>query len=375
MPIRPVDRDALADACRSVAEEKFGFVYVDRDKDRIISEYESTDTSLVNVDTLSRSGLQDSLEEIAAEESMPFEQIRSDVFYHDPFGRGVDMGVAEELQALFQNRIVVTTEQIRQRFDLAHDDAKFFADELRSNGRNLVMRIAAGSRDYYTVGPKLKDHVGSNAQDLDDKLTQQSSRGTVSHEKLEDTISVTAVSDVIDYLQTEGYVIDLDGSYLVPAALDEFTRWLADEIESDVVDTFEDSGNVVPVSEYDSLLRTEIDRLSDVLSAVRSSRGDTDESDILGGVRDRLAESAQLEVDERHGVAVKADAVDADVESHAEKIARDVLGGGTTMSLSSAKESATSEVEELRLAATDTANGYLRDRITERVHEQIEEDF
>jgi hypothetical protein len=375
MPLRPVDRDVLSDACRSIAQDNYGFVYVDRDEEEIKSEYQTGEKGLMNADSVSTADVKDGLEEIAAEETSPFERIRAGVYYVDPFGIGIDMGVADELQELFRNQIVITTEQLRQHFDLAHDDAEFFAEELRTNDRGLVMRIVAGNRDYYTVGPKLKDHVGDSGEDLDDKLIHRSRNGTLSHEKLEDAISVAAVSDVIDYLQTEGYVVDLDGEYLVPAALDEFTRWLADEIESEVVDAFDDSGHVVPAAEYDSLIRSEVERLSDVFSAVRSSRGDTDEREIVTGVRDRLADNIQIEVDERHGVAAKRDAVEADIESYSDEIVQDVLGGKSTMSLPNAKEAAREQVEQLQLAVTDTANSYLRDQITERVHEQIEEEF
>ncbi len=375
MPLRPVDRDVLSDACRSIAQDNYGFVYVDRDEEEIKSEYQTGEKGLMNADSVSTADVKDGLEEIAAEETSPFERIRAGVYYVDPFGIGIDMGVADELQELFRNQIVITTEQLRQHFDLAHDDAEFFAEELRTNDRGLVMRIVAGNRDYYTVGPKLKDHVGDSGEDLDDKLIHRSRNGTLSHEKLEGAISVAAVSDVIDYLQTEGYVVDLDGEYLVPAALDEFTRWLADEIESEVVDAFDDSGHVVPAAEYDSLIRSEVERLSDVFSAVRSSRGDTDEREIVTGVRDRLADNIQIEVDERHGVATKRDAVEADIESYSDEIVQDVLGGKSTMSLPNAKEAAREQVEQLQLAVTDTANSYLRDQITERVHEQIEEEF
>ncbi len=375
MPLRPVDRDVLSDACRSIAQDNYGFVYVDRDEGDIKSEYQTGEKGLMNADSVSTADVKDGLEEIAAKETSPFERIRAGVYYVDPFGIGIDMGVADELQELFRNQIVITTEQLRQHFDLAHDDAEFFTEELRTNDRGLVMRIVAGNRDYYTVGPKLKDHVGDSGEDLDDKLIHRSRNGTLSHEKLEDAISVAAVSDVIDYLQTEGYVVDLDGEYLVPAALDEFTRWLADEIESEVVDAFDDSGHVIPAAEYDSLIRSEVERLSDVFSAVRSSRGDTDEREIVTGVRDRLADNIQIEVDERHGVAAKRDAVEADIESYSDEIVQDVLGGKSTMSLPNAKEAAREQVEQLQLAVTDTANSYLRGQITERVHEQIEEEF
>jgi len=304
MSLRPVDRDVLSDACRSIAKENYGFVYVDRDEEDIKSEYQTGDKGLMNADSVSTADVKDGLEKIAGEETSPFERIRAGVYYVDPFGSGIgidmggDMGIADELQQLFRNQIVITTEQLRQHFDLAHDDAEFFAEELRTNDRGLVMRIVAGNRDYYTVGSKLKDQVTGGGEDLQDKLIHRSRNGTLSHDKLEDAISVSAVSDVIDYLQTEGYVIDLDGEYLVPAAIEEFTRWLAAEIEDDVLAAFADANYVLPASEYHALLEEEIQRRSNVLSAVRSSRASTTDDEIVNAVTERFESdnSPQVEV-------------------------------------------------------------------------------
>lgn len=377
MPLRPVDRDVLSDACRSIAQDNYGFVYVDRDEEEIKSEYQTGEKGLMNADSVSTTDVKSELEEIAAEENTPFERIRAGVYYLDPFGIGIDMGVADELQELFRNQIVITTEQLRQHFDLAHDDAEFFAEELRANDRGLVMRIVAGNRDYYTVGPKLKDHVGGSGEDLEDKLTHRSRNGTLPHDKLEDAISVSAVSDVIDYLQTEGYVIDLDGEYLVPAAIEDFTRWLASEIEDDVLAALADANYVVPASEYRSLLEEEIERRSNVLSAVRSSRGSTTEKQIVDAVVERFKsdDSPTVEVVESAGVAVHRGPADEEVESHANEIVRPVLRDTTAGTPSSMLDDVRPDIDDLRLASADRANDYLQTEIEERAEELIREDF
>lgn len=377
MPLRPVDRDVLSDACRSIAQDNYGFVYVDRDEEEIKSEYQTGEKGLMNADSVSTADVKDGLEEIAAEETSPFERIRAGVYYVDPFGIGIDMGIADELQELFHNQIVITTEQLRQHFDLAHDDAEFFAEELRANDRGLVMRIVAGNRDYYTVGPKLKDHVAGSGEDLEDKLIHRSRNGTLPHDKLEDAISVSAVSDVIDYLQTEGYVIDLDGEYLVPAAVEEFTRWLAAEIEDDVLAAFADANYVLPASEYRALLETEIERRSNVLSAVRSSRASMTDDEIVDAVAERFEsdDSPQVEVVESDGVAVHRGPADEEVEAHASEVVRPVLRDTTAGTPSSLLDDVRPDIKELRLASTDRANDYLRSRIEERAEELIREDF
>ena len=373
MPLRPVDQDALAEACRSIARTNYGFVYVDRDQDQIKNAYESQDKSMLHTDSLSTSQIKEPLREIAGDDNFPFEQIRSGVFYMDPFGVGIDMGIAGELQRLFRSQIVITTEELRQRFDLAHDDAEFFASELHD--RDLVMRIVAGNRDYYTVGPKLKDHVDGDGEDLNDKLAHRSMNGKISHGQLEEAITVSAVSDVIDYLQTEGYVIDLDGEYLVPAAIDEFTRWLAGEIQSDVIDAFETTGYVMPVSEYDSLLTEQIESRSNVLAGVRSSRGDTSEREILQSVKERFASGDEPQLVTENRLAVHAGPIEEEIETHAQELVRPVLNDTTAGTPSSMLEDVKPDIDELRLAQTDAANEYLRGRITDRAEELIREDF
>ncbi len=373
MPLRPVDQDALAEACRSIARDNYGFVYVDRDQEQIKNAYESQDTSVIHTDSLSASGIKESLRAVAGDDNFAFEQIRSGVFYMDPFGVGIDMGIAVELQRLFRSQIVITTEELRTRFDLAHDDAEFFAGELHN--RDLVMQIVAGNRDYYTVGPKLKDHVDGEGEDLDDKLAHRSMNGKISHGQLEEAISVSAVSDVIDYLQTEGYVIDLDGEYLVPAAIDEFTRWLAGEIESAVIDAFETTGYVMPVSEYDSLLTEQIASRSNVLAGVRSSRGDLTERGLLQNVKDRFETDEEPQIVVERGLAVQAGPIDDEIETHAQEVVRPVLNDTTAGTPSSMLEDVTPDIQQLRLAQTEAANDYLQQRITDRAEELIREEF
>ena len=374
MPLRPVDKDALADACRSIARRNFGFVYVDRNQEEIKNEYESRDKSVIHTDSLSTSQIKEPLREIAGSDNFPFRQIRSGVFYMDPFGVGIDMGIAGELQRLFRSQIVITTEELRKRFDLAHDDAEFFAGELHD--RDLVMRIVAGNRDYYTVGPKLKDHVDGDGEDLDDKLVHRSMNGKISHDQLEGAISVSAVSDVIDYLQNEGYVIDLDGEYLVPAALDEFTRWLAGEISEEVLEAFETAGFVMPVSEYRSLLTEAIESRSNVLAAVRSSRGETTEREIVDAVADRFAGGDSPQITTEDGqLAVHTGPFEEEIETHAQEVVRPVLNDTSAATPSSMLEDVKPDIEELRLAQTDAANQYVQRRITDRAEELIREDF
>lgn len=371
MPLRPVDRELLSDVCRGIAEENYGFLYVHREKDRIRSEYESGEKSLTRRGTVSTSAIEEALQDVANDETYQFERIRGGVYYLDPFGTSDDFGITSELEGLFRNRMVVTTEELRERFDLSLDDADFFVRQLTR--RDLVMRIAAGNRDYYTVGTKLKDEFGNPG--LDEKLKGRSRYGKISHDDLESAISVSATTDVINYLETEGYVVDLDGEYLVRSGLDEFGTHLSETVADAVAEEFEDSGYVMPLDEYRQVLRNSIEARSDVLTTARSVRSDVlTESEVLDPVEASLADRG-FEVDEDAGVAVHREPFEEQVDAHSEELAAPVLASDVAASPSSMMEEVEPDIAELQLAATEAANEYVRDRVRERTRERIEEAF
>ncbi|MEZ3143532.1 hypothetical protein [Halobaculum sp. MBLA0143] len=378
MPIRPVDNDVLSDACRSVAEENYGFVYVDREKQAIKDAYESEGSGLVHSGSVSNTDIKQELREMASAEDYPFERIRPGVFYVDPFDKGLDMGVADELQELFDHDLVATAEDFRRQFDLALDDVSFFVEELQDNERGLVLRIAAGARDYYTIGPQLKERVDGRGEDLNDKLASEGMNGRITHENLEDAISVTAVSDVINYLESEGYILDLDGEYLVRDDVDEFARWLWEGIEEEVVTAFQDAGYAMPKTEYRSLLVDQIESYSNVLAAVRSSRPglDLDQDDIVKHVAEWFESGTGIEeTDGRVPIAKHTDEVDAEVAGRAESMVQPVVNKEGAHTASSLKQEVEPEIEELRMASTEPANEYLRDEVRQRVSDLIDEEM
>ena len=133
------------------------------------------------------------------------------VYYVDTFSVGSSDAVTNELTSTFSHNVVITSETLRSRFDLAMDDVEFFVAELTE--RDLVQRITAGERDYYTIGPRLKEHAENVG--FDSQLARKAKDGKISHSALEDIISIAATKDIIRYLEQEGYVIDMDGEYLV----------------------------------------------------------------------------------------------------------------------------------------------------------------
>ncbi|QZP39456.1 hypothetical protein [Halobaculum magnesiiphilum] len=374
MPLRPVDRDVLEDISQDISQSNYGFLYVDRVRDDLKDQYQSREKGRLKAPKLSTSDVKESLRDLAEDENYSLERIRSGVFYWDPFGSGTRTGITERLKGVFRDQMVVTTEDLRKAFDLAHEDADFFAKQLRR--QNLVMRIAAGSRDYYSVGSRLKEETGED--DLKGKLKRRATHGKLSHGQLEEAISVAATSDVIGYLQGEGLIIDMDGEYLVRSALDEFAEKLADDLGDDVSRAFEDAGNVMPTGEYDSLIESEIEVRSNVLAHVRSSGADIGKRDVIEAVREQYDDEdgdPHVEVLDARSLAVAVEPFDRMVEGRAEDLTRPLLQDLTATTADNLKQELREEIEDLHLTTSDAGNAYARTKVRERGEALIDERF
>lgn len=365
MTLLPVDTDVLEDVCRDIAQNNYGFVYVSDQKGEIKSAYENADVGLVNARSLSSSDMRKALVEMSTDEFVDLEQLRDGIFYVDPFGVKGNMNITRELTNLFGQRLVVTGETLRSRFSLAIDDMEFFADELAD--RNYVRRITAGKRDYYTIGPQLKEHADDVG--LDSRLEREASNGKIAHSDLESVIDVDATSDVIRYLDREGYIVDLDGEYLVEEAIDEYARYLGDEI-ADAIDTeFEESSYVLRTDEFEQIVKNEIDSQFDVLSQARSVR-----REILEGTRTTLLDELGLE-DGREMVEATGPFEDI-VEDHARRVRSNLKAEEDQLpgTLPEWVELADDHFEELQVSNSTAVNEYVRDAVRERYRSLVNEE-
>jgi hypothetical protein len=364
MTLLPVDTDVLEDVCRDIAHDNYGFLYVSEHKNDIRSGYEGADTGLLNARTLSASDMRKALAEMAADEFLDLEKLRDGVFYVDPFGVKGNMNITRELTNLFGQRLVVTGETLRSRFSLAIDDINFFVDELAE--RNYVRRITAGKRDYYTIGPALKEHADDVG--LDARLDREASNGKIAHGDLESVIDVAATSDVIRYLDREGYIVDLDGEYLVEESIDEYGRYLAERIEDDVEDELANSSHVLRSEEFEQVVENAIDDRFDVLSTARSVR-----SEILAAVETALIENLGLE--QGPEMVVAAEPFDAVVEEQARRVLDSVRAEHDVFaSPSEFLERAEAEFEAVHVASDERVDDYVRSAVEDRYESIVNEE-
>ncbi|WP_255681518.1 hypothetical protein [Natrinema sp. SYSU A 869] len=273
------------------------------------------------------------------------------------------MNITRELTNLFGQRLVVTGETLRSRFSLAIDDIDFFVDELAD--RNYVRRITAGKRDYYTIGPALKEHADDVG--LDARLEAEASNGKIAHSDLESVIDVAATSDVIRYLDREGYIVDLDGEYLVEESIDEYGRYLADRVADTVEEEFADSSHVLRSEEFDQVVENAIDNRFDVLSSARSVR-----TEILESVETALLDRLGLE--QGPEMVVAAEPFDAVVDNQARRILENVRAEYDVFaSPSEFLDRAEDDFDAVHVASDERVNEYVRNAVEERYEAIVNE--
>lgn len=367
MPLRPTDTDVLADICTSVALQNYGFLYVDRVGDEIRSQYESANTGTLNASSLSRTDIKKAMDDIVSDEYSELQRLRTGVYYYDPFGTGDNREITGELTALFRQQLVVTSEKLRSRFEIAIDDIDFFTDELED--RRLLKRIAAGERDYYTIGSQLKEQAGEAG--VETRLRDEATYGKLSHGQLETVINVSATADVIRYLEAEGFVIDLDGEYLVQSddAISEFGAYLAGEIEDEVAAEFEESAYVLPAGEFSQFVESRVSERSDVLAHAREVRGQ-----ILDATENAL--EASLGLDEDAPVVKRTTEFEAYVDRRAEEIQHEVTSSDERLATESDFQDVGHPlVEDVRVGTAQQANEYARNAIRERFDQLVHDEF
>ncbi|MFB6070061.1 MAG: hypothetical protein ABEJ76_03480 [Halanaeroarchaeum sp.] len=363
MALLPVDEDVLEDVCESIARKNYGFLYVSDYRNEIKSAYESADTGLLNARALSGSDLREALASLANDEFRDLEQIRDGVFYFDPFGATSNEEITDELTHLFSQRLVVTAETLRSRFSLAIDDIEFFVDELAD--RDYVRRIRAGKKDYYTIGPGLKEHADDVG--LDARLQSEATHGKISHSDLESVIDVAATTDVIRYLDREGYIVDLDGEYLVEEAIDEYGEHLAKRIEDTVADELADSSYVLRTDEFEQVVENEAETYVD-LGQVNRVR-----SQVVDAVQSALESRIGLERDSE--MVVESESFDALVDDEARRILGEVKGEYDVFgSPSEFVERAEDRFEDVHVATDPTVNEYVRSAVADRYEEIVNEE-
>jgi len=364
--IRSVDDELLEDICRDIALENYGFLYVNDHKSKLQEEYENADTGLMTTGSLSRSDIEETLGSLTENSISAFQRLRSGVYYYDPFNTREGSRVSDELKGIFTYDLVVNKQTIESRFDIAPTDVDYFADELENE--NFIRSIAAGERDYYVSGPRLKDETSGDAS-VDTQLQEEAKHGTISHTDLENVIDVAATSDIIRFLEKNDFIVDLDGEYLVDSAFDDYAQHLSSAVGDDVVEEFDDIG-ALPSTEFDQVLRNEIEERFDVL--VHLDRSDTKQ--LMESVSEDIVDTYDLEV--KRNLVVDPDPFGEYIEQRARQTRDDVENEhGLLPSPSDYEEYGYPEIDDLEVSDEPRLNEHVREAIRTEFDALVDERF
>ncbi|WP_267161223.1 hypothetical protein [Halovenus salina] len=373
--VRPVSTEVLQDICEEIARENYGFVYLADHKSEIKEQYEQAETGFKYTNSLSLSNIKSGMQEIADDDFNSFERLRGDAYFVNPLDRGWGQRIGDELESLFTTNLVLHKKRLEKKFDIAPNDVDYFARKLSESG--YIDRIPAGERDYFVGGSELKDETSRDIG-LDAQLKSRAdAEGKLSHRELEEIIDVAATENVIDYLSQNDFIIDLDGEYLVQAALDEFAHSLADRIADQVTEEFQESEYVLHQPEFEQVIENNINESTTILKEARAVR-----QKIIARTEDALTEELDLSERAAYNMVVMSDPkLDGQgfaelVDEQARAVKKQVARSDVTITKRSEQLSAGEErIADLQLGRTQKSREFIRDEIQERYEEMVDQEW
>lgn len=381
MTLLPINNEALWTACKKVAQENYGLLYMDADKNvgSVIKEYKNAQKKPLKASTINRDDLTKFLTERAKEEhdDESLTKLRESVYflresvYFIPvvFGEK-DLGdlEIEKLTDMFKKNIVVSTEMIRKEFEVAFDDGLFFANELAN--RSLIKPLSEGGK-YYVMGDTLKDSVSTDLFKM--AIGNYANDGLITPAGLEEAIKVDATNDVIRYLEKENILVKVNSRYLVHGMTVEFSEKVAEEIKGSVEERFKEYNYVVNETMIRGVIEENINERYNISD-------DMIKEEVVSSVLDQVI--MRCGFDRMHdGILVESIRLDQLTDEEAEKIyseiknekkLRDVL----TFDALEMKEDADRKISaELYLNPDTTADQVIKEKIKEKCNLYIDKYF
>ena len=370
MPILPKDKEALWDACKEIARENYGLLYVDTEERMkgLIKKYEERASKRRLVaSTVSSKGLMEFLAERIKGEGEKGEHLiglRESVYFIPVVFREKEIGdkEIEKLEKLFEENIVLSAEMIRKEFSIGYDDRLFFVGELAKRG--LINALSEGEEEkaaeYYAMGNTLRDSVSTDLFMM--AIGGYAEAGLVTHAKLEEAIKVDATNEVIGYLEKEGILVRVNNRYLVHGMTTEFARKIADEIEGSIEEKFREYNYVV----NEAVIRG---GLEDKIVERYNISDHTIKEEVVTSVLNEVIQICGLSRDERYSaILVESTGLDQVAEEKAEEIylkiknekkSRNVI----TFDALEMGEDADKKISDLYLNPDTAANQVIKEKI------------
>lgn len=374
MPILPKDKEALWDACKEIARENYGLLYVDTEERRkgLIKKYEERASKRrLAASTVSSKGLMDFLAERIRGEEEKGERLiglRESVYFIPVVFSEKEIGdkEIEKLEKLFEENIVLSAEMIRKEFSIAYDDRLFFVGELAKRG--LINALSEGEEEkvaeYYAMGNTLRDSVSTNLFMM--AIGGYAEAGLVTHAKLEEAIKVDATNEVIGYLEEEGILVRVNNRYLVHGMTAEFARKIADEIEGSIEEKFREYNYVV----NEAVIRGGIE---DKISERYNIPDHKIKEEVVTSVLNEVIQICGLNRDEVHSdILIEPAGLSQLIEEKAEEIHQKVLleAKDRTLGKDKIEGAVNTFIAELYLSPEDRLNRFILDKVKQEVEEK-----
>lgn len=366
----PIDKEALWDACKEIARENYGILYVEEKGGTVIEKYkERVAKRRLVASTVSRDGLIEFLaERVKGEKGERLIAIRESVYFIPVVFREKELGdkAIEKLEKLFEENIVLSAEVIRKEFEIAYDDRLFFARELAE--RELIKALSEGEEEkvaeYYVMGNTLKDSVSTDLFKM--AIEGYAEDGLVTHERLGKAIKVDATNEVIGYLEKEGILVRVNNRYLVHGMTMEFARKIAEEIKGSVEEKFREYNYVVNESVIGGVIEEKIGE--------RYSISDPEIKDeVITSVLNQVIQICGLNRDEKfRDILIEAAGLNQLVEEKAEEIYQKVLSEAKDRVLGKEKieEAVNTFIADLYLNPEPRLNRFIMDKVKQEVDEK-----
>lgn len=368
MALRNPDKEALEDAIRAAANDLNGYVNLPEKRKFIQNEYAETNTGSLQASEVTHDDIREALNSFVEDSQRDIEHIANEVYFVNPFGAtpGDDEEIIDRIEEKYRVHIVFSGETLRRAFELPVDHADYFIDSLVD--RDLLQRLSR-THDVYTIGRQLEQN--SDEPGIAERLAKEAANGIISNDKMENIVDSPVIPAVTSMFEKDGYILDLDGEYIVLNATDDFEKYLAREIEADVRGEFD--GPVMLESTFENEVRNHLTANSTRLSKIpdENTREEIIKG-VEGGVRERIGLDSQ-ETDESSIVVITTeleDTVREEADSIYPRVAEENHATARVY-----YESAREEVNDISTDGGELVNEYLREAVLEEIWERIQIDL
>lgn len=365
MALRDPDMEALEDAIRVASNDLNGYVNLPEKRSFIQSEYAENRTGRLSSPEVSHDDIRQALNKFADDGQKDIQHVDGEVYFVNPFSAtpGGDKKIINRIEETYRVHIVFSGETLRRTFDLPMDHAEYFIDSLVD--RDLLQRLSR-THNVYTIGSQLEQQ--SSEPGISERLAKESTNGIITNDKMETIVDSPVIPAVTTMFENDGYILDLDGEFLVLNALDDFQKHLATQIEPDVRSEFD--GAVLLESTFENAIENYLRHHSERLSKI--SKTDT-RSTIIDGVEETLREELGIESRTADGssIVVMTDELKDTVQEKADTI-YPRISEQNHATAQAYYEAAEMEVESISTDSGTLVNEYLRKAVLDEVWARIQ---